>query len=349
MKQELTITILLLAAGAGLWMWQSDLTVPALIHSESQTKQLDSQLSTDSEEIDSIEVDSNDQQPWAATAGDPQTVKFLRTCAANLRNVPAFKTELQIDLNLSGGPTRLTGEYLQSGQGGLQSRTELRLPTANGQISLLKICDGRFLYTQFKTPEKKSLEFVDLNLCTQRRNHDQQAEPGNPMRWIADGGLSSVFENLAEAFEFEPVEIQNVGDSRISTVRGTWNQTKLAELLHRSIETTQGQSRINWEQLPIHLPHSVEIEFVEHQSFGTFPQRFEMFRFRQDERQRRQRVPVALIQFSAPQVSTIAASELVKLETDNAEAIDATGQYVNQIINFNYARRAAKQSDTQSR
>lgn len=349
MKQELTISILLLAAGAGFWMWHSDWSPHTLIRSDSQAMQSDSQ-SPDGLELESIEIDWTGERNVSATSGNLNTIEFLLSCAANLRNVPALRTELQIEMNLPGESARLTGEYHQAGQGGRLSRTELRLPTSDGQISILKICDGRFLYTQFETAEKKSLEFVDLQQCTQRRKYDQQTEPGNPMRWIAEGGLASVLENLAEAFKFEAVEIRKDGGNRIFTMRGTWNQKKLAELFHRSIENNQGQARIDWQQLPIHLPHSVEVEIVEDQSFGLFPHRFELLRFRQNERQQRHSESVASIRFSLPQVSAIPANELVKLRDNDSEApIDATGHYVNQIINFNYARRAAKQSDTQSR
>lgn len=349
MKQELTITILLLAAGAGLWFWQSDWSPASSIHSDAKTMQSDAQT-LDAIGQGSIENDSTGEQNQAANSGDQKTIEFLQSCAANLRNMPALQTELQIELNLPGEAARLTGKYLQAGQGGRLSRTELRLPTASGQISLLKICDGRFLYTQFETAEKKSLEFVDLQQCTQRRKYDQQTEPGNPMRWIAEGGLASVLENLAEAFNFDAVKIRNDGGKKLFIMRGTWNQSKLAELFHRSIENNENQPPIDWQQIPIHLPHSVEIVIVEDQSFGLFPHRFELFQFGQNERQPHQSESVASIQFSLPQASAIPINEIVNLQNDDAEPpIDATGQYVNQIINFKYARRTANQSDTQSR
>ena len=340
MKQELTITILLLAAGVGLWMWKSDLNIAALIDSRSQHAKVDQEPA-----IGQLSSATDDNTDAINVPGHQQTVEFLQRCAAKLRNVPALNSELQVDLNLPGAPIRLSGRYIQSGQGGQQSRTELILPTADGQITLLKICDGRFLYTQLNTPQNKTLEFVDLEQCTQRRNYDQQTEPGNPMRWIADGGISSVFENLAEAFEFEPIEVRSNKEGRVFIVRGRWNQTKLAEMLHESMENHPG---FNWKTSPVHLPHAVEIEFVEQATFEIFPRRLELLRY-QAEKENEQSIPVASILFAPPEVSDIPVSDIVKLEQGEGESVETTLQYVNQIISFNYARRTAEKSDTQSR
>ena len=341
MKQELTITILLLAAGAGLWLWQSDLNTESMFDSQAQTAQLDAE-SLGSRRADSLDGDAPDD----LSPGHWQTVEFLQKLAARLQTAPALNAQLQVDLNLPGAPIRLNGEYLQSGQGGHQSRTELRLPTENGDITLLKICDGRFLYTQFKTPQKKTLEFVDLQQCTKRRNYDQQTEPGNPMRWIADGGFAGAFKHLSEAFHFQPMEIKQDGESRVFVVRGSWNQSKLAELLHESIEQDAG---FNWDLPPVHLPHAVEIEFVEQPTFGMFPRRFDLIRYQPNDRNSAESVPIASIRFSTPKVSAVPASEIVKLEQDGEESVETTLQYVNQIISFNYARRTARNSNTESR
>ncbi len=248
MKQELTIAMLLLAAGAGLWLWQNDGTLEISKLLSSPSTAADSDLPADLDGSDSTSITSGNDDSLQATTGNSQTVELLQRCAASLRNAAPFKTKLKLELSLPNEQANLTGEYWQTGQGGRQSRIEFRLPNDNGQLSALKICDGRFLYTQFRTPERSALEFVDLDRCTQRRKYDQQAAPGNPMRWIASGGLASVFENLAEAFDFEPLVTRKIGNSTTSTVRGVWNQAQLATLLQRPFESAATES---WNQLGI--------------------------------------------------------------------------------------------------
>ncbi len=348
MKQELTIAMLLLAAGAVLWLWQNDGRVEFAKLLSPRNTVADSDLWSDLTDSDIARLAAGNDDSPKATPSDLQTLDLLQRCAANLRNASPFKCDLELELSLPISKAKLRGEYWQTGQGGRQSRIEFWLPTENGQLSVLKICDGRFLYTQFRTPERSSLEFVDLDRCTQRRKYDRQAEPGNPMRWIASGGLASVFENMAEAFDFAPLVTQKIENSTTATVRGVWNQSQLAKLLQRPFESSSQESEIDWELLPMHLPHAVEIEFIEYSSIGMFPRRIELFRFRSGD-QGKTRSSLASILFSPPEVTALAANELLELHTDNGETIDATGQYVNQIIDFKVVRQASKEPNTQTR
>ena len=204
-----------------------------------------------------------------------------------------------------------------------------------------------FLYTQFRTPERSSLEFVDLDRCTQRRKYDRKPNPAIPCGGLPVAGWQAFLKTWQKPsilLRSSPRKLKTQPPPQFAGF-GTNPNWQSCFSVHSNPRLRNPKSTGNCSHA---LASRSRNRIYRIPSIGMFPRRIELFRFRSGD-QGKTRSSLASILFSPPEVTALAANELVKLETDNAETIDTTGQYVNQIIDFNYARRASKQSNTQTR
>ena len=286
--------------------------------------------------------------PIFSNPTDERSAELIRLASNSIRNSPAFLTQLQIKMKWFQREYKISGTYLQAERNG-QTKTTLHCETPQGPMTLIKFCDGRFLYTLVKKPdEQQTLEFVDLKRVEQTRNHSGFSNASHPMSWISNGGLGSGLENLASAFDFEPAQLKEQNRSRISTIQGRWKISQLFEMLQASAEAADDEE-INWERLPNHIPHAVEIELAEHPVLGHFPQKITFIQFRTTASQQFTRVALASIQFTEPVPVSINPSEFLDINAELADTADTTQQYINQIRDFEFFRQSRQQSELQRR
>ncbi len=282
-----------------------------------------------------------------------QASEFLRNLGAEIRDSIAFETDITIDLHWRKQPMEISGRYSQIGQGSGHSRFQLEIPLAGSDsdeknMTLVKVCDGRFLYTQLLSPgTDQSLEFIDLKQVHQRRLDSGLTEPNNPMSWIATGGLSSILENLGSAFQFGMVEEKKWNGITTVSLTGTWKTEQLAELLCDQVDRHCLEPTIQWDQLPVHIPHTVRIECVNRDSVGLLPIKIEFFQFDEDERDLVRQL--ASIRLGAPRALSMNPADLLKLETDESNTTDSTHQYVDQVRDFEFSREARMEKATINR
>jgi hypothetical protein len=289
---------------------------------------------------------------WSESASQ-QSSEFLINLGAQIRDSIAFETDIKVDLNWRKQPMEILGRYSQIGQGSGYSRFQLEIPMAGSgskkkSMTLVKVCDGQFLYTQLLSPGvEQSLEFIDLKQVHHRRLDSGLTEPNNPMSWIATGGLSSILENLGSAFQFGQLEEKKWNGITTVSVTGTWKTEQLAELLRERVERSLLEPMIQWHMLPVHLPHSVRIECVDRESVGLLPIKIEFFQFDLDEADSTRLL--ASIHLGAPRQLSMNPEDLLKLETDDSNTTDSTDQYVDQVRDFEFSREARLEEATLKR
>ena len=106
--------------------------------------------------------------PQHGPTGERPGTEIIAACRQTLENVDSLEVELSQQVRILDQQLKGTGRYLQSGQGGQRTRMELKLSAGSEVASFLQINNGRFVYTQLKTPQSQQLTQVDL-----QRAHEQ--------------------------------------------------------------------------------------------------------------------------------------------------------------------------------
>lgn len=341
MKLELPISIVLLAAGGLLWAGQSKWLNFSLRRSgNSQSVEASNDRArTNPGLLLSTAVPLTDAESSTANS---QSAAFLQSVGANLRLAPPFQTELQVQIQWSERSYSIGGIYAQPGQGSGQSKMELRVGTGADATTMTKICDGRFLYSFQQRGTIKTLEFIDLRRLQETRLSAGLAQSDNPLSWIATGGLASLLENLAVAFNLGPAIVSEVNGIVLCTIEGDWRIQSLAELLGASIGS-ESEGQIFLENLPPQIPSRIKIELANVPAFGWLPQKLTFFRPEKNSSPTLMRV-LADVQFSAPASFVFDPDEFLHINTDEVESTDVTDLYVEQVHDFGFARQASQGS-----
>ncbi|MCH2183379.1 MAG: hypothetical protein MK108_15375, partial [Mariniblastus sp.] len=203
----------------------------------------------------------------ASTTTLTESQALLERSANSMVESPPVESTVVLTVDLFDQQLVTEGKYIQLGQGSRKSRLDFEYQDEDiGRLT--QICDGRFFYSLQESSQGKNLNFVDLY---QLAKADQQALMANPTAWMATGGLSSLLQHLAQAFEFEPISQGEVGGIPTLVLRGTWKLPYLKRLMENQVEPTWLDPPIQWDLLPPQLPHSVEVHLGADEFLPLFP------------------------------------------------------------------------------
>ena len=192
------------------------------------------------------------------------TLEGHRSIAAGIRqNVNLF------DQELVGA-----GYYMEQRTAGkLQFRMELRIKADADRepSSLLKVFDGRYLWTYRNLYGSESLGRIDVEHVTQGLEESgkivELAEMG---KWPGLGGLPRLLRGLNLAFNFgtteaEPVRLRNKMPGW--KIVGLWKPDQLVKIAPNLKESIEAGNVIDADDLPAHIPNSVVLVLGQKDSF----------------------------------------------------------------------------------
>ena len=174
---------------------------------------------------------------------------------------PSLEARFRQRANLYGYEAVGSGTYLQlQTPGGPMLRLEIKLQIDGQLVTLLQVCDGRFLWVRRSLGEDVSLGRVDLSRLDDRRQEGRSPLAPN---WsgtrLALGGLPRLMAELRGNFQFEAPVAGRSGSTAWWMVRGQWKPSVLAKLLPDQAESIQDGSAADLSDLPRHLPTEVQI------------------------------------------------------------------------------------------
>jgi hypothetical protein len=288
--------------------------------------------------------------PIFSKPANKQAAELVRQLGVRLRDSPAFLAKFQVSLSWEQRDLEMTGEYMQLGKGSGQTKLSLLCDTTQGPLSLIKFCDGRFLYTLVRKPDnEQTLEFVDLRRVAASRQNSGFTNPGNPMSWISNGGLGGGVANLAHAFDFGPFQSKDENGYRITVIEGRWKPNHLFEMLQASVNSNDEQTGPGWEHLPFQIPHTIQIKLAEHPVLGLFPRSITFHQFILEDEGQFVKKELAIVTLSEPVSISIKPSEFLKIDTGLADTDDITQKYINQIRDFKFFRQSRRPLDIKQR
>lgn len=145
-----------------------------------------------------------------------------------------------------------SGVYLQRrAEQGLQVRFSLSVQSNDRMVSLLHVCDGRFLWMHDNLANTPSLTRVDL-----LRVRSAAGEGGPSMPILLGGGLPQLLGSLRRNFIIsmpQPIVFQEVP---VWAVACRWNPEQLAKSIGRR-DLVDDKGRLKTERFPEQMPDQV--------------------------------------------------------------------------------------------
>ncbi len=241
-----------------------------------------------------------------------------------LNQLPSIAVRTQLACRLHDMDMLAQGKYFQS-DSGRKSRLELVFADAHSPQSVLQICDGQFAYTLRASGKQQRLEFVDLGRL---ENKDATLSASTlPSSWVMGGGLGATLIHYAEAFHFQVID---TGDAEVLQLRGIWDTHALANLLYSDVPPSERPTEVQWDKLPSHMPHAIELTFSTPGDEVMQPETITMLQFAQGQG-RAVASPIIVIEFDKLEVSDTLPLALFTIESSGFEAIEATDVYNEKI------------------
>lgn len=303
----------------------------------------------------------------AISMGDPRPVSDFRSDGATadraelmLRRArhmiddgPAFESSVSVQASFFGQTVVGSGLYLQTGQGEGKTRTSLAFhsvssddmtesPTTPPQQQVTNLCDGRFVYRLHEDliEAQQTLEFYDLQqIKNSKSNLEEQSDnlrhgiPLAPGELMASG-MAGLLQHLADEFRFAIVEESNAAAGNTRLLRGTWQPSRLQNLLRDHLTPEQLNAGLAWSQLPPNLPHAVEVTLARASAsaweWELFPSQLTFYQF-QNRDDRTMAHPIVTIQFQCPETGDAISADQFVLRSENLEATDLTQQYLSKL------------------
>ena len=313
MKQELPIAIALLAIGCLPFLWQSRNVskVSAAVKPSTPASAPWNQPTAP------VLASFTNQDLETSTASGKE---FLKLVAESFADGQPVLGDLQIENHLFKDNQIIKGRFWSAGMGSRKSRLELIL-NSKLPIMLTQVCDGRFIY-RLTEQGKKQIRFHSLEKVT-----DNDAGIVNatlPAKWISNGSVDSLFNNLADAFDFGATRTSP--DNQYVELVGTWNPEHLSKLMINWVDHREILPKPDWSKLPPQFPHGARLRFA---ASGNKYTPVEIVFFKFDE-ETDQPGPSMVIKFGPIREQSI-SSELFRIDANETGAIDETELYNERI------------------
>ena len=345
MKLELPFAIFLLAAGCLLWFASGIFyTDEKKQTTEQQNSHLQQGFTGDLGQTHPLSFDPSKpafNSAHASTTAPNESRELLKRSAAEMVESPAVESKVVLTVNLFQQQLVTEGRYIQLGQGSRKSRLDFEYEDEDlGKLT--QICDGRFFYSLQESSQGKSLSFVDLY---QLAKADQQAMVANPTAWMATGGLSSLMQHLAEAFDFEPITRGEVGGIPTLVLRGAWKSSYLKRLLENQVDPKHLEPPIQWNALPPQLPHAVEIQLGADDFLPLFPYQIT---FAQYDGTGNMNASQPVVRFEMTEVSKLESvdQEWFIVQSGDSPQVDLTEELANRVRVISKSIRTAEKRRT---
>jgi hypothetical protein len=322
----------------------TDLTNPtevALASYQVDAIEIDEQSSDERSGFRQIQSSNSISSPFVHAQTSPESLRVLTQVSKSLAASKPFHSAIRLTGNMFGQTVSATGNYHQLGQGTSKSRIELDFAGLPNAPSVLQLCDGRFVYKLHFDGNDEAWEFVDLKRI-------REAAGITPTGWIATGGISSLFQQLASAFNFG--EFESVDESTI-VLRGSWEKSALDRIVatfhDHGEDAGVNETTSRWDEIPSQLPHAVELVFRKEPGFQYFPRRvsFKRFVIEQNVMQIESSVTLEI----SPPRPLVKTNRLFVIDSSGLESTDATDLYISRIKQFERTLQAAATNPTLDR
>lgn len=212
----------------------------------------------------------NDKAIWEIADSEGEGNDLVKQAVRAVAEAPAFEADINCVFHVYGTEIHAPGRYYQQGQGTGKVRLYLKASIDGQLASLLRVSDGRFLYSRIDLPDEQRVTRVDM----QKVNDELSLRLNRPTTlWNGDlmiGGLAYLLTRLDEDFAFDAPVADSLGDVPIWRLRGVWKAKAIRQMVY--MQTGQGGDLENpFELLPTHVPTQIELICARDTKPNLFP------------------------------------------------------------------------------
>jgi hypothetical protein len=215
----------------------------------------------------------------------PAPAALIRESIRQLRTLDCVSAQASLTVQMLDVVTTANGRYIQKGQGTPAARWDFEFESTELPTKLTQVFDGRFFYRIYQSGEKKTLSCVDLYHIPELPESQSPGVVG-PTDWFGIGGLPTMLAQMTGAFDFSVVDVRQAGSDgnlmQLITIRGQWKTDSLRQFLRDQIDPAFLQPPVQWNQLPLQMPHEIEIVLGTDDYLKLFPYRITFRRNHRD-------------------------------------------------------------------
>jgi hypothetical protein len=146
------------------------------------------------------------------------------------------------------------GVYLQRNVAqGIQVRFVLAVQSGERKVSLLHVCDGRFLWMHDNLDGRPKLSRIDLL----RLRQAGAGQGGEPLPVLLGGGLPQLLSSLQANFVVSAPQSVIFQDVPMWALACTWDPQQLVRVWPNAAEHLDARGRLDTRGLPEHMPDRV--------------------------------------------------------------------------------------------
>ncbi len=228
----------------------------------------------------------------SGTAGRPETAtesvrvsgpQLIRDAAIRVLNCRSISAQLRHRMDLYGRDLVGSGMYHQARlDRDLLFRTELQVPIAGGLMSLMQVCDGRYVWTRTTRPSGDgTTAATPLETCVDAGSVEKLLDPkhaadfpqgngiqsngiqSNGMEAMAPLGLGGLLFQLSNRFRFGEPTASEVAGVKVWLLHGIWDER--SAVAPDAVSSAAAASQTPRDKpaaaapMPPSMPHSVTL------------------------------------------------------------------------------------------
>ena len=256
---------------------------------------------------------------------------LVARCRLALESTPGLEVGLRQQVSLFDQRLHGTGRYLQRGQGtDRQTRFEMRLAMGNLVSHHLRIHNGRFIVTRFRTPTSNSMARVDIDVARAELGIDEiNATTSSVSDAMQMGtGLLALVQGLESEFEFGVPRRERWEEEEVLVVVGRWRPESLRKRFGIDPRAI-GDGELG-DQIPEPVPTHVELVVGTDPQLPFFPYRIEFLRRTRKGGEIRT-VSISRLEMQEIRHQTLPDAEEFQLEADDAVVTDETAAFIARV------------------
>lgn len=196
-------------------------------------------------------------QASAAAAQPASSAPLLQQAIARLNQQESVSAQVRHRTELFGQLLVGSGNYyqLKSDKGPLV-RFSLSVRSNDQTLSLLHVCDGRFLWSRDSLDSEVQLSRIDLRRL-QELAGSVAPVPTAASSLLPGGGLPQLLTALQMDFDFGEPREMDYQDVPMWALTGRWNRARLTSRLPDKTDLFDAAGHLRLEQLPEQLPDRI--------------------------------------------------------------------------------------------
>jgi len=205
------------------------------------------------------------QEPNPSLAAKTRPQTLLEQAIFTLESRHSITARITYHADLFGKRLFGSGVYFEQRSARIPLlRLELTTQLGQNASTLVKVCDGRFLWMYRKLLGNGTLSRIDVAQVTKAMDQAGEMEKSEKLlQWPGLGGLPRLLRALDNSFRFTAMEQTQLKTKRglmpAWMLRGRWKANRLARLLPDQKEAIQQGMPADMSKLPRHLPEEVLI------------------------------------------------------------------------------------------